>query len=76
MSDGSSAHSMPMGDTPMADHAMTMDLGPKDAEFDLRFIDGMILHHQGAMPSGPVFDHRDGRSGAAKLTTSRDETTC
>jgi len=49
MSDGSSAHSMPMGDTPMADHAMTMDLGPKDAEFDLRFIDGMILHHQGAM---------------------------
>jgi len=33
----------------MADHGMTMDLGPKDAEFDLRFIDGMILHHQGAI---------------------------
>ncbi len=28
---------------------MAMDLGPKDAEFDLRFIDGMILHHQGAI---------------------------
>ncbi len=37
----------------MADHDMThemaMDLGPKDDEFDLRFIDGMILHHQGAI---------------------------
>lgn len=31
------------------DHAQMMDLGPKDAEFDLRFIDGMILHHQGAI---------------------------
>jgi len=28
---------------------MDMDLGPADAEFDLRFIDGMILHHQGAI---------------------------
>ncbi|MFE4106738.1 DUF305 domain-containing protein [Almyronema epifaneia] len=34
---------------PAVDHAMTMDLGPKDADFDLRFIDGMILHHQGAI---------------------------
>ncbi|GAB4371711.1 MAG: hypothetical protein Kow00121_13450 [Elainellaceae cyanobacterium] len=30
-------------------HDMSMDLGPKDSEFDLRFIDGMILHHQGAI---------------------------
>ncbi len=47
-------HNMPMGDSmPMADqmgdHMMTMELGPKDAEFDLRFIDGMMLHHQGAI---------------------------
>lgn len=49
--------SMPMGDTPMSDGSMTdsmtgsmtMDLGPKDADFDLRFIDGMMLHHQGAI---------------------------
>ena len=33
----------------MSDHAMMMELGPSDAEFDLRFIDGMILHHQGAV---------------------------
>jgi uncharacterized protein (DUF305 family) len=30
-------------------HGMMMDLGPADAEYDLRFIDGMIPHHQGAI---------------------------
>ncbi|WP_204150193.1 DUF305 domain-containing protein [Leptolyngbya sp. CCY15150] len=45
----SDSTTMPMGDEPMADHSMMMDLGPSDAEFDLRFIDGMILHHQGAV---------------------------
>lgn len=29
------------------DHSM--DLGPADASYDLRFIDGMIIHHQGAL---------------------------
>lgn len=28
---------------------MNMSLGPKDESFDLRFIDGMIPHHQGAV---------------------------
>lgn len=43
-------NAMPMADgTSMADQSMIMDLGPKDADFDLRFIDGMILHHQGAI---------------------------
>ncbi|MEA5446969.1 DUF305 domain-containing protein [Leptolyngbya sp. CCNP1308] len=46
----SDSTAMPMGNEPMADHSMMMmDLGPSDAEFDLRFIDGMILHHQGAV---------------------------
>lgn len=48
-SQGFGTRVMPIGDIPMADHGMTMDLGPKDAEFDLRFIDGMILHHRGAI---------------------------
>lgn len=30
-------------------HEMTMDLGPADADYDLRFIDSMIFHHQGAV---------------------------
>ena len=31
------------------DHDMSMDLGPADADFDLRFVDAMIPHHQGAV---------------------------
>ncbi len=31
------------------DHSMSMDLGPADANYDLRFIDGMSVHHQGAV---------------------------
>lgn len=31
------------------DHSMNMALGPGDANYDLRFIDGMRLHHQGAI---------------------------
>ncbi|VXD15756.1 conserved exported hypothetical protein [Planktothrix serta PCC 8927] len=30
-------------------HQMIMDLGPADIEYDLRFIDAMIPHHQGAI---------------------------
>ena len=33
----------------MMHHSMNMDLGPADADFDLRFIDGMTPHHQGAI---------------------------
>ncbi|MEH1872541.1 DUF305 domain-containing protein [Nostoc sp.] len=33
----------------MMNHSMGMDLGPADANFDLRFIDAMIPHHQGAV---------------------------
>ncbi|WP_377477361.1 MAG: DUF305 domain-containing protein [Microcoleus anatoxicus] len=35
-----------MGDM---NHSMSMDLGPADADYDLRFIDGMTVHHQGAV---------------------------
>jgi uncharacterized protein (DUF305 family) len=29
-------------------HDMSMDLGPADADYDMRFVDAMIPHHQGA----------------------------
>lgn len=39
-----------MGSGATMDHgSMTMDLGPADEAFDLRFIDAMILHHTGAV---------------------------
>jgi uncharacterized protein (DUF305 family) len=31
------------------DHSAAMNLGPADAEYDLRFIDAMIPHHRGAI---------------------------
>jgi uncharacterized protein (DUF305 family) len=31
------------------DHSMSMDLGPADADYDLRFVDAMTPHHQGAV---------------------------
>jgi len=33
----------------MMNHSMAMDLGPADANYDLRFIDAMRLHHRGAI---------------------------
>ncbi|WP_199336968.1 DUF305 domain-containing protein [Oscillatoria sp. FACHB-1407] len=47
MDHGSMGNSSPM---PM-DHGsmMNMDLGPADESFDLRFIDAMIPHHEGAV---------------------------
>lgn len=31
------------------DRSMSMDLGPADADYELRFLDAMIPHHQGAV---------------------------
>jgi len=41
--------SMMNGSGGMNHDMMEMDLGPTDADYDLRFIDAMILHHQGAL---------------------------
>jgi len=38
-----------MGGMAGMNHSVSMNLGPADANYDLRFIDAMIQHHQGAV---------------------------
>jgi len=42
-------------------HGMAMDLGPADANYDLRFIDAMIPHHQGAVKMANVAQQKSKR---------------
>ncbi|MEH1925185.1 DUF305 domain-containing protein [Nostoc sp.] len=48
-------------------HRMGMDLGPADANFDLRFIDAMIPHHQGAVEMANVAQVKSKRPEIKKL---------
>jgi uncharacterized protein (DUF305 family) len=48
-------------------HGMTMDLGPADASYDLRFIDAMIPHHQGAVEMASVAQQKSQRPEIKKL---------
>jgi len=45
----------------------SMDLGPADASYDLRFIDGMILHHQGALDMAKEAQEKSQRPEMKKL---------
>lgn len=49
------------------DHSMAMDLGPADANFDLRFIDAMIPHHQGAVEMAKEAQNKSKRPEIKKL---------
>ncbi|MDZ8079687.1 MAG: DUF305 domain-containing protein [Nostoc sp. DcaGUA01] len=48
-------------------HSMGMDLGPADADFDLRFIDAMTPHHQGALEMANVAQRKSKRPEIKKL---------
>ncbi|HEY9747246.1 MAG TPA: DUF305 domain-containing protein [Allocoleopsis sp.] len=48
-------------------HGMSMDLGPADAEFDLRFVDAMIPHHEGAVTMAKEAQQKSQRPEIQKL---------
>ncbi len=48
-------------------HGMMMDLGPADADFDLRFIDAMTPHHQGAIVMAKEAEQKSKRPEIKKL---------
>ncbi|MCF4969645.1 DUF305 domain-containing protein [Nostoc sp. CMAA1605] len=48
-------------------HNMAMDLGPADANYDLRFIDAMIPHHQGALNMATVAKQKSTRPEIKQL---------
>ncbi|MEH2273122.1 MAG: DUF305 domain-containing protein, partial [Nostoc sp.] len=51
----------------MMNHSMAMDLGPADANYDLRFIDAMIPHHQGATVMAKPAQQKSKRPEIKKL---------
>lgn len=48
-------------------HSMAMDLGPADANYDLRFIDAMTPHHQGAVSMALEAQQKSQRPEIKKL---------
>ncbi|NJL86154.1 MAG: DUF305 domain-containing protein [Leptolyngbyaceae cyanobacterium SM1_1_3] len=66
----SESQAVPVAETPAASHEILMNLGPKDAEFDLRFIDGMILHHQGAIAMAEAVQQNSQRDQMQQLATA------
>ncbi len=49
---------------------MNMDLGPKDESLDLRFIDGMIPHHQGGVEMAQAALQKSQRPEIKQLATA------
>ncbi|HEY9801887.1 MAG TPA: DUF305 domain-containing protein [Leptolyngbyaceae cyanobacterium] len=48
-------------------HSQAMNLGPADANYDLRFIDAMIMHHQGAVDMANVAQQKSKRTEIKQL---------
>lgn len=48
-------------------HSMAMNLGAADASYDMRFIDAMILHHQGAVEMAKAAHQKAQRSEIKQL---------
>jgi uncharacterized protein (DUF305 family) len=56
-----------MGGMGGMNHNMSMNLGPADANYDLRFIDAMIQHHQGAVNMAKDVLNKSQRAETKKL---------
>jgi uncharacterized protein (DUF305 family) len=54
----------------MMGSGMAMDLGPADANYDLRFIDAMRMHHQGAIEMAKSAQQKSKRPEIKKLASS------
>ena len=67
------ASASPVGDKQMMDHShmgsgmMSMDLGLADSQYDLRFIDAMTPHHQGAVEMAQDALSKSGRPEIKRL---------
>lgn len=59
---------MPGMDHSGMNHSMAMDLGPADADYDLRFIDSMTPHHQGAVEMAQEVINKSQRPELKKLS--------
>ncbi len=66
-SDKQMNHNNGMNHSSGMNHNMSMDLGPADANFDLRFIDAMTPHHQGATEMAKQAQQKSKRSEIKKL---------
>ncbi|MEP0799140.1 DUF305 domain-containing protein [Funiculus sociatus] len=49
-------------------HSVAMDWGPADANYDLRFIDAMTIHHQGAVTMARVAQQKSKRPEIKQLS--------
>jgi len=58
---------MTMSDAQKAGMMMKMDLGAADANFDLRFINAMIPHHEGALMMAMEVQGKTKRTEVKKL---------
>ncbi|WOD39172.1 DUF305 domain-containing protein [Nodosilinea sp. E11] len=63
-------HDMPMSKDMIAAMRMDMDLGGADEEFDLRFINAMIPHHEGAVA---MAEDLQGKSERPELLTLAED---
>ena len=67
MYDAQMGHTMPMSVEMKSSMMMNMNLGSADDQFDLRFLNAMIPHHQGALTMAKEALEKSDRSEVKQL---------